>query len=112
MCTVSSMFMIQQREALSPICRLSNDCDPSHSLVALFVGHYTWTYPTSIFPKTLHWNSGAPIVDNKNKWESTRPIDGYYVVGVTLIPYPRFEVIMNVISKEDVAYIVTIGDFP
>ena len=36
-------------------------------------------------------NPTTPIADYKNKaWESTGLMGGYYVVGVTTIPYPRF----------------------
>jgi hypothetical protein len=48
--------------------------------------------------------------DHKNKWESTRLMDEYYVVGVTTIPYQGLAVIINIISKEDNSYHVTIGN--
>ena len=47
---------------------------------------------------------------NKNKWESVGLMNDYYVVGVTAISYPRCEVLINIVSKEDIAYCVTIGD--
>ena len=37
-------------------------------------------------------------------------MDGYYVIGVTPIPYPCLGVIINIVSKEDNTYHVTIGD--
>ena len=37
-------------------------------------------------------------------------MDGYYVVGVTAIPYPGHEVIINIVSTEDITYRITIGD--
>jgi hypothetical protein len=37
-------------------------------------------------------------------------MDGYYVVGITAIPYLGFGVLINIISKEDITYRVTIGD--
>ena len=36
-------------------------------------------------------------------------MDIYYVVGVILIRNPRFGAIINIVSKEVVAYVVTIG---
>ena len=48
----------------------------------------------------------------KNKWESAGLMDGYYVVGVIVIPYPRFGVIINIVSKKDNAYHVIIGNIP
>ena len=39
-------------------------------------------------------------------------MEGYYVVGVTGIPYPGFGVIINIVSKHDITYHVTIGDIP
>ena len=46
------------------------------------------------------------------KWESARLIDGYYVVGVTAIPYPRFGFIINIVSKGEITYHVTLGNIP
>ena len=37
-------------------------------------------------------------------------MDSHYVVGVTAIPYSRFGVLINIVSKEDIGYRVTIGD--
>jgi hypothetical protein len=34
------------------------------------------------------------------------------VVGVTAIPYPCYGVIINIVSKVDVTYRITIGDIP
>jgi hypothetical protein len=39
-------------------------------------------------------------------------MDNYYVVRVIAIPYLRFGVLINIISKEDIAYRATIGDMP
>ena len=39
-------------------------------------------------------------------------MDIYYVVGVTTILYLEFGVIVNIISKEDNFYCITIGDIP
>lgn len=46
------------------------------------------------------------------QWESVGLMDGYYVVEVTTIPYPGFEVLINIVSKEDIAYRVRFGDIP
>ena len=45
-------------------------------------------HPTSRFGKSVRRNLAAPTVDHKNKWESAGLMDGYYVVGITAIPYP------------------------
>ena len=50
------------------------------------------------------------MVDHKNKWKKAKLMDIYYVVGVIAIPYPIFGVLINVVSKEDIAYLVTTGD--
>ena len=39
-------------------------------------------------------------------------MDGYYVVGVTAIPCLGYGVIINIVSKEDITYRMTIGDIP
>ena len=39
-------------------------------------------------------------------------MEGYYVVEITAIPYPGFKVIINIVSKQDTTYHVTIGDIP
>jgi hypothetical protein len=50
--------------------------------------------------------------EHKNKWENAGLIDGYYMVVVTVIPYPGVGVIINIVSKEDITYCVTIGNIP
>ena len=37
-------------------------------------------------------------------------MDGSNVIGVTAIPYPGIGVLINIVSKEDIAYRVTIVD--
>ena len=64
------------------------------------------------FGKTVRRNPIVPMTYYKNKWESIGLMDGYYVVGVIAIPYPRYGVIMNIVSKEDITYCITIGDIP
>jgi hypothetical protein len=50
------------------------------------------------------------MVYHKKNGESIGLMDGYYVVGVIAIPYPGFGVIINIISKEGVAYHVIIDN--
>ena len=54
-----------------------------------------------------HNNSPPP-----KKGDSVKFMEGYYVVGVTTIPYLGFGVIINIVSKEDNSYRVTIIDIP
>jgi hypothetical protein len=69
-------------------------------------------HPTSRFGKSVRRNLAPPTVDHKNKWESVGLMDGFYVVGITVIPYPGFEMLINIVSKENIIYCVTIGDLP
>ena len=39
-------------------------------------------------------------------------MNGYYVVEIIVIPYTWFKVIINTVSKEDIAYCITIDDIP
>ena len=39
-------------------------------------------------------------------------MNDYYVVGIFAISYPRLGVLINIVSKEDIAYYVAIGDIP
>ena len=39
-------------------------------------------------------------------------MDSYYVVGVIVISYAEFGMLINIVSKEDIAYHVTIDDIP
>lgn len=39
-------------------------------------------------------------------------METHYVVGVTVIPFARFGVLINIIFKEDIAYHVTISSTP
>jgi hypothetical protein len=67
-------------------------------------------HPTSRFGKSVRRNLAPSTVDHKNKWESARLMEGYYVVGITVIPYSGFGVLINIVSKEDIIYRVKIGD--
>jgi hypothetical protein len=69
-------------------------------------------HPTSRFGKSVCRNLAPPTVDHKYKWDSAGLMDRYYMVGITAIPYPRFGVLINIVSKEDITYRVTIGDMP
>ena len=37
-------------------------------------------------------------------------MEDYYMIGVIAIPYPSFGVIINIVSKEGIAYRVVNGD--
>jgi hypothetical protein len=65
---------------------------------------------TSKFGKSMRRNLTTPVIDHKNIWESVGLMDGYYVVGITVISYPRFGVLINIVFKEDITYRVTIGN--
>ena len=52
------------------------------------------------------------MAKHKNKWETAGFIDGYNVVRVSAIPYPKFGVLINIVSNKDIAYRVIIGDIP
>jgi hypothetical protein len=67
-------------------------------------------HPTFRFKKTIHRNLSTLTTYCKRKWESVGLMDGYYVVGVTAIPYLGFGVLLNIVSKDDIAHQVTIGD--
>ena len=105
-----ALFQWQQREALSPHRKLST--------IATLLIHWLYVHvltnldahPTSMFGKIIRHNLVASRVVHIIKWESVGFLDNYYEVGVTAIPYPRFKVIINIISKEDIVYCVTIGD--
>ena len=103
---------LQQKEALSPHCRLSTiptlPIPRSHFCMPLNPD----AHPTFRFRKTIHRNPTTPTANHKNKWESAGLMDGYYMVGVTTIPYPGYGVIIKIISKEDIIYRMTIGDIP
>ena len=60
----------------------------------------------------MHRNLASLTIDYQNKWESAELMDDYYVVGIIAIPYPRFKVLINIVSKKDIMYRVIIGDMP
>jgi hypothetical protein len=69
-------------------------------------------HPTFKIGKTVRRNTTTPMADHKNKRENATLIEGQYVVWITAIPYPDFGMIINVFSKEDITYHVTIGNIP
>ena len=54
----------------------------------------------------------TPLSEHMKKWESTLHMDGYYVVGVTLIPYPGYGCIITIVSKEEKTHLVSIAYIP
>ena len=105
-------FQLQQREALSPRHRLFTIVMLPISRKDFYVPLNPNAHPTSRFGKSVRRKLAATIVDHRNKWENVRLIHGYYVVGIISIPYLGFGVLINIISKEDITYCVTIGDMP
>jgi hypothetical protein len=105
-------FQLQQREVLSPRRMFSMIATLPIPRTDFHAPPNPDAHPTSRFGKTVRRNLSAPMPDHKNKWESAGLMDGYYVVGVTAIPYPGFGVLINIVSKEDISYRVTIGDIP
>jgi len=105
-------FQLQQREALSPHRRLSTIATLPNPRSRFHMPPNPDAHPTFRFGKTVCRNPTTSTADHKNKCESAGLMDGYFVVGVTAIPYPRFGVIINLVSKEDITYRVTIADIP
>jgi hypothetical protein len=105
-------FQLQQRKVLSPSHRLSTIAMLSIPRTDFHVPLNSDAHPTSRFGKSVLRNLAPPTVDHKNEWEGAGLMDGYYVVGITAIPYLGFGVLINIVSKEDITYRVTIGDMP
>ena len=99
-------FQLQQREGLSHHRKLS-------TIVALPIPWSHFHLPPnpdarlpSMFGKIIRYNLVAPIADHK-KNESARLMES--VIGVTHTPYPSFGVIINIISKEDITYMLQLA---
>ena len=105
-------FQLQQRDVLQPHRMLSTIA------ILLILWYYFCvppnqdTHPTSSFGKTMHCNLATSRANHKNNW---KVLDSWMVImwlAITAIPYIGFGVLINIISKEDIAYCVTIGDIP
>lgn len=81
----------------------------SQPLGGIFVCHHTQFLGLG---RPCVCNLSTPTTNYKNKWKNVGLMDSYYMVEVIAIPYPGFEVLINIISKEDIAYQVTIGNIP
>jgi hypothetical protein len=82
---------------------------PSQSLEHIWVSLNPSTHSTCSFLNTMCSNATRPITNQVGEcW----PQRWYYVVGVTTIPCLGFEVIINIVSKKENSYHVTIGDMP
>ena len=88
-----------------------NNCNTPNPRSHFCVPSNLDTHPTTKFLKTVQRNPTTFMVNHKNKWESAGLMNGYYVGGIA-IPYPRFGVIINIVSKEDISYRIIIGDIP
>ena len=61
--------------------------------------------------KAVRCNLVAPLLEHISKWKTILHMDGYYVVGVIAIPYPRSGCIVSILSEEK-AYLMSIADIP
>lgn len=81
-------FQLQQREALSLRCMLSETVTlripKSHFLVL----PNPITHSSSKFSKLVRQNQTSSMANHKNKWENIGLMDVYYVVRVNAVPYP------------------------
>ena len=100
----------QQREALSPCCRLGIMPDLPIMQAHFCVLSNPEAHLNTVFSKTMWCNPYAPTIWNMNKWESILHMDGYYVVKITVVKYLGHEGIITNVSKEDKAYLVSIAD--
>jgi hypothetical protein len=105
-------FQLQQSGALSPSRRLTTITMLPNPRMDFHVPLNPDAHPASRFGKSMRRNLAPPTVDHKNKWESAGLMNRYYVVGITPILYLEFGVLINIVSKEDITYRVTIGDMP
>ena len=64
--------------------------------------------PITRFSKAVHHNMVAPLPEHINEWKSILHMDGYYVMGVTTIPYHGFGCILTIVSKENMTYLMSI----
>ena len=103
-------FQLQQREVLPPRRRLSTIATLPSPWTIFCAPLNPDAQPTSRYKKVGRCNLVALMASHKCKWECAELMDNYYVVGVIAIPYPRFEVLIYIVSNEDIAYHVTIGD--
>ena len=99
-------------DAFSPRQRLSTIVSFPIPWLYFRVPLNSYAHPTSGFSKIIHWKPTTPTSNHKNKWESTRLMDGYYLVGVTPISCHGSRVVIYIVSKANIAYHVTIGNIP
>ena len=69
-------FQLQQREALSPRCRLSTIATLPISCLHFCMPPNPDAHPTFRFGKTVRRNPTTPLADHKNKWESAGLMEG------------------------------------
>ena len=81
-------FQLQQRETLSPRHRFSTITMLSIPWTDFHVPLNPDAHPTSRFGRLVRGNLATSKVDHRNKWESAGLMDGYYMVGITVILYP------------------------
>ena len=103
-----------------PIALEGSHFSMSHIFFTVMIILFPWLYfcvppnpdahATSKFLKRVHRNPTTPTADHNNNWESAGLMD--IVVAAIAIPYPRFGVIINILSKEDISYNIIIGDIP
>ena len=96
-----AMYELHQRKTFLPCCRLSAIGTFPITSYHFCVPNKPCVHSTSKFLKIRHLNLTSRTTYHINKWENDGLMDGYYVVGVIDILYPRFGVFINIVSKED-----------
>jgi hypothetical protein len=105
-------FQLQQREAMSPRRRFRSIPNLPIPRSQFRVPADPETHPTQRHGKSVRRSTATASGDHRNKWESACLMDGTYITAVTAIPHPGFGAVINLVSKSDQTYVVSISSFP
>jgi hypothetical protein len=62
-------------------------------------------------PKSIQQNPSTPTINHRNKWESASIMTKYYVIHVTMIPYPNYGCIITLVTSRKQIYLISISNF-
>ena len=105
-------FQLQQRGAMSSRRMFISLLDMPIPRAQFYVLANPDSHKTIQGNSTIRINGDAPIVEDRNQWESASHMNKCPVMNVTSIPYLGYGVVITLDSGKAKVYYVFITDFP
>lgn len=105
-------FQLEQRKALSPRNLFRTIPNLPILLSEIHIPENPDSHAPTRYGKVVRRSPHAPDADHRNKWESSALMNGYNIVGVTIVPHPGYGAVISFAAPTDNIYRVSISNFP